>query len=739
MLQRYICGCLIGLLVMWAGNALAEETTETIAMEHLFSAGYNGVSLDRNAGKAREYDELRSTAVGNFDFTGNVGHKHLFLEGEYRGENDYRATGHLDLDGGVVLNLSSERLWHNLDHIDYVNRPDGVTSAYNTDFSTDPTGTLTPDAAETRAIVSDVDPDADYGVRVQFDQAEAKIRLGDEPAHLRLKYWRQIKEGKQQLRFVEEGHDTNDGTKSCDSCHLQSKTRRVKRVTEELSASADAHIGYVDLAVEQLLRLFTVKDPIPVDTYYGHSYGAGDAATPDVFQHSEDPESRLLQSTVKARTSLSGGLVADAAYTYGKRENRSDLAPAAAGGIDGVYAKSVYQKAAGNLSYTPVTSLTLALRYRMLDIDTSNSDTITANYFRSASASYPAAATGPPLTFPVRENMDINRYQVETQVTWRPSTKVTLKGEAQREVIVRGNTDGAIRHSGSTAPIDREGSIDPVWELPDQETIDQLRVALTARPLRTRALRLNTWYRYQHSSDPAYGTSFADRHEGFAGLNYAARSWWGATAAARVLHDRNDKHGEIVWETDTSSGSTVRTALFIPSKRTRDQQSCDLGFWFTPLGNLTTGLNYGYLHSKIRQGVLFGASDIDTATSAFYNIDSESDYTIDSQTVALYATLQLLKSLSLQMNGYYLQSKAEFLPEAFSATYTNGLVATSDGLTEISKLDIRQHGVSAGLDWAPLEALRFGVTYSFDDYDARNSDLYDGSAQSLMGTVACRW
>src|SRR5690606_22222895 len=107
-------------------------------------------------------------------------------------------------------------------------------------------------AGETRVTFDDQNPGDDYGLRVEIDKAEVIAKLGNYPAHLRVKYWRLQKEGERQLRFGAEGHDSDGGVQSCNVCHLQSKTRSIDRVTEEFSGAVDAHVGFFDFSVEQL-------------------------------------------------------------------------------------------------------------------------------------------------------------------------------------------------------------------------------------------------------------------------------------------------------------------------------------------------------------------------------------------------------------------------------------------------------------------------------------------------------
>ena len=150
-------------------------------------------------------------------------------------------------------------------------------------------------------------------MEVQQSSVAVRGKLPNYPAHVNLSYWRLNRQGQKQLRYVDE---------SCGGCHKQSRSRTVDRVTEEFKGSVDAHLGPVDLIFEQLVRLFRNREDIPEDTFEPHYYRT---ASPALLQHDEVPDARLLESTIKAHTSLAGGLNAAASFTYGTRKNQSDL------------------------------------------------------------------------------------------------------------------------------------------------------------------------------------------------------------------------------------------------------------------------------------------------------------------------------------------------------------------------------------------------------------------------------
>ncbi len=735
---------LTGLILSLSCPVWADEETSSMEMEHRIDLGYRGVRENGNTGRAAEYKELESGPTVGLEFTGHSDTLHLLVDGAYESKNDYNADIHIDIPGAFKLNLASERLWHNLDHIPYdqtlpESRQDGVTGL---DLDNDPLTPATDD--KLRVTLEDQNPTEEYGIRVERDTAEAIIKLGNYPSHVKLKYWRWEKKGQKQLRFVEEGHDTN-GTISgsftdCNSCHLQSKTRKIDRVTEEVSGSVDAHVGFFDFSFEQLFRILRVKDPIPVDSFQGHAYGPQPPVPPDttpanyLFQHSEDPESRLLQSTAKIRTALTGGVVADAAYTYGRRENKSDLAGRPLG-VENVYAVSDYSKLAANVVWTPTATVTTNFRLRLFDLDTNNSDSISADY------------NVVDKTFPVRENIDFSRAEYSGSIVWRPDYTLTIKGDYDHEVVMRENTGGPMPYHGSSAalPPNGTGTIDTVWELPEENVIDTLRLTVTSRPLRNSDLKLKAWYRYVTASDPAYGTSFESRHEVFASSHYAPRkSNWGMSLSARGQRDINEIIKLSVWD----SSAAPEADVILSPDRERELQSYNLGAWMAPHKRVSVGINYGYSRTKIIQNILFGDTDLYSTTVGFANIEAESEYLQDSHNCSLYTTIQMTDRVSLRFDGYLSLSKSEFSPESFYYVYgtdiiapgaTAGLIASSDDINDISRLDFIQQGLSAGLDWQPAEQWTVAVQYAVDNYRSRNTDFYDGTSQSGTLSLSRAW
>lgn len=683
--------------------------------------GYRAISHDANPDRAAEYTFLDSSPTLGLDLRGGSGVQHYIFEGTFLNENDYRAEAHLDHGGLAHLDLRTERFFHNLDHVPYA---PGVPEARG-----DASGQAATSTGDVRVRYADQDPGDDYGIRLDTNEAQFRGKFKAFPAHLNLGYWRFEKKGDRQLRFVEEGWDdpnipnpiipTTGQPNTCNICHMQSKSRDIDRVTEEFTAGLDAHLGPVDFIVEQLYREFRDREPIPFDTFEGHMLRPA-----GFYQHDEDPDVKVTETTIKMHTSLSGGVTGAASFTIGERENRSDLAGQPFG-VDGVKAETDYYKAAGDVTYIPSPKWTLNFRYRLLDLDTDNPESVSA-YDNE---------------FDVRENVDLRRANHEATIAYRPSRNWTFKGEYQLENLHRGNTGGPEPHHGFQAPLAFGGVTDDVWELPEDEVLQRIKVGLLARPFGSRVLKMNLWYQYRTSDDPAYAASYENRHELFFGTTYAPSALWGINFTAKALQEENDRQQEVLFRTTT--GGIADEEIPVELDREREQQDLTLGLWGNPFSRLSGGVNYGYLRTRIRQDLLFGNDLGDSGVAppvADHSIfDELVEYSQRVHTVSANAALRVTEKLNLRIEGYHIRSYAEFSPDFFVGSPPLDLPASSADLKELSRLDIRQNGLRAGLDWTPVPTWTCSLLYTYDDYEDRDGSTFDGTAQTYLVSAAKAW
>ena len=687
----------------------ADETSARIDTEAEIVLGYRGTSVHGQHGRALEYDSLESGPLFKTRIFTDQGSYHLDLGVDYLNDKDYSAAARLDTLELLHLDLRTERFYHNLDHIPY----DGKESR-------PPAYAPAPLEADAPWVhYSDADPGNRYGLRLDMSEASLKLKSPDYPAHLTFAYWRYEKQGSQQLRYVDENCAT--------ACHMQSKRRTIDRVTEEVKIGADAHAGFLDLAIETLMRTFRSREPTPQSDFGNHDYGR----VPGFYQHDAVPDSKLTELTLRANTAPSGGLVGSASFTLGKRENQSDL-----GSVTPVKAETDYAKTSADVTYTPSENWTFNFRYRLLDMDSSNSNYL--NRFDSLN----------PNPLAVRDSVDLTRSWYEALLNYRPTKRLTIKAEWRREEIDRSDTGPLYAHHsqrptdpmnwGEVGPI----QINPNWQLPDVEVITRAKLGFHSRWLERSALKVSGWVALQHNSDPAYGTSFSNSREAFLAVSYTHGPLWGLTANLNVLDEENDEFAITQSSTDLL-GQTYRDHFELD--RTRRQQNASLGAWLTPLPGLAFDLNYGYLRTAIDQDLLFGAGRNLSSPEISYAIaDPSVDYRQTVQTLSAGISWQATEQLACRLEGYHIRSKADYSPNfsaAFFPYYFDNIeaLASSSDLRAISKLDLHQNGVRGRISWQFDEHWSTAVEATYNDYDEVGSDVFDGSVQTCMVSLSRLW
>lgn len=672
---------MLSLLVLPAASLANTEVAAGLKADNLaqLSVGYRGFSLEDEPGRAAEFRSLASSPFFTLRLFQDLGPVYLDLDGSYRGEDEHNLDLGVNARGQVRFGLRSDRFIHNLDHIPYASGIDG--SRPDSSFGTDRGGQL--------IFYSDSDPGADYRLRLDFNEARLKIKAPNYPAHFNLSYWRYEKKGQTQLRFIDHGSASD-----CTSCHMQSRSRDMDRVTDEIKASVDAHAGYVDLALETLYREFRDREQTPVDYFRGRGRLAAGS-----YPHDETPDSTLKEVTLKVSTAPSGSLVGGASFTVGQRENHSDLA------LEGpIKAETDFTKATADLTYTPGDKWTYSLRYRRLDMDHDNSDRL-------------SRYAGQEADFPAREAIDIERAWYEMVVNYQPRRSLTLKAELRTE------------------DIERHGGDSEAWDLPEREVITRAKLGFQSRLLDRSVLKLGGWVAYLHSDDPAYRASPEDRTEFFLSAIYAPKGQWGFSASLSGLEEKNQS-----WYTELVSRAGVPFGYDLD--RDHSQQKATLGGWLTPGGGLVFDLNYGYFRTAIDQDLLFGtAPDSDPALNKTVR-DDDVEFRQTVHTLTAGATWQATQTLDCRIEAYHIRSKADFSPEFYRSgiSYSNGIGdISSTALHEISRVDTTQNGVRARLNWQFHENWSCALEAGYDDYDQKADDLYDGSVQSALVSLAHSW
>ncbi len=672
--------------------------------------GYRAVDTDGTPSRAAEYAPLEDSMTGGVLLQHDDGDRAFLFRGAYRDPKDYDLGLSFDYKALLRLNLREERMVHNLDHIPYAGHPDARDPAVFVLANTPA------DVPVTRVTFSDPDPGRDYQRRITLDEVTLRGKLPEYPAHLNLSYWRFEKKGAEQLRFVNEN--------CAAACHMQSRTREVDRVTEEVTAGFDAHLGPVDIAFLQTLREFREKERVE-DSFTTHVLRY--FGPPRTLEHDAIPESRLSETTFMINLPPSGGFTSAASYTIGQRENRSSVV-----GVTPTDPETDYQKLAADVTYTPGERWTFNLRYRMFELDSENPNLQNSNGV--ASPANPFFFSG----IPVRESIDIDRDNYAATAVYRPSGRLTLKGEYEREEIRRSDTGLGEHHTF-------DGVYKDNWALPSHEVIDRFRLGFSSRLLEKSTLKLNGWVEHRNVDEPAYGISLSSSNNAFLSATYAPSPFWGANASLDVLRGRNDARTVILLYDDDGNGATPGLPVPYDLDRHEARENFALGAWITPNEVISADLNYGLLQSRIAQDVLFGSTPDPTDPGGPNDhaiLDDDAEYDQRVHTLSAGVNVRFTKILSCRVEGYHIRSKARFSPGFDAATYNYLLgplagdaVADPTGLEEASELDIRQNGVKTRVRWDISPTLAATFEFTYDDYDDRRSSAYDGTRQTYLASL----
>ncbi len=634
------------------------------------TAGYRFLHVDGFGGRAAEYDYLHSRPTFG-GLINRLGSDFKFaLEGNYLNEKDFSGDILTDYRGEYRFHLRTESLYHNLDH--------------------EP---LEQNFTNARYQGIDQDPMGRYGIRAEQDEVSFRYKLHNYPLHVNLGYWRLFRDGTSQLRFSDTMFEYTGANT------INSVGRRTNQETHEGRFGLDAHLGVVDLVYTFQIREFSDNAAIPVFPYVART--STDPSLAPIAggneQHNENPDSRYLAHTVKLHTSLDGGIVGAASYTYGKRENRSALSSVQGAGVG----RDTLQNVAGDFVYIPCNGFTLALKFRHQEVDRDNP----AVLFVAADGS----------TLNVRPAMDTQKDAITATVSVRTNNRLTMKGEYKGEFLHR---DNVASWSAPAAQVTQN--------LPGNSALQKGTAALLYRPVT--GLRLKAQYSYSVSDNPSYGTSFGEKHEGELFASYNSLNRWGATANYRLAREINDGIVDTTFA-HTFSGTTflpIGTATF----RNRETDNVTLSLWVAPLPRFTLSGSYGLLRARTDQGVLFADLAISPPV-AFAN----ANYTTQAQIYGVTGVYNANERLDLSLALQEILSFSDYSPDqvVFSPT------SSTANIGELSRTKTVQTSASARAEYHLTKNLSGVVDYTYRDYNEKIQRLANGAVHAISAYVSGKW
>lgn len=633
-------------------------------------AGYRFLNSDSSGFAANPYSKLSSSTIMGLS-AGTLGADlKLSVAATFIQEDDYHAE--LLFDGGdsYRFHLESQALWHNL------------------------LSETLPPATPGFINVKNLYPIPDYGLRVSTNQADAKVRIGNNPLHLTLGYWELHREGNTQTRFSDFWFSGGGNT-------LISTVSKKDQTTREGTIGVDGQLG--SLGVAYLFRIRDFSEQSPLNRYNFTNAAAG-ANIPGSQAFLVTPDNQVVSHTIKLYSDMSGGLTGTAAYTYLQRENN---------GNDGDVHKSsapsdTIQVASADFRYTPFKELSFALKYRHQEIDRESPYAITTPF-----ASIPTVGTIPetmtltPGLLLVHPSSDSIRDTLVWSGTYQPRSTTQLRFEYRADLESRYNLQSGLTPN------------DPLLKESDSRQTHTGKMTAFWKPLN--GVKLTTLYSYADCNNPGYASSFSNQHLGqfFATLNRSNK--WGAMASYLGRYETSD-NGAVI--------TTTKAKISLP--RENLNQSLNASLWFAPIERLTITTSYSYLSNDSEQAVLFSNVTADSLAATNYKAIAHL-YAVDavyvfSEHLDIGTSFQLVRSNSRFVVGATQYSNNETIPTIY----------TTQGIQGLTALDTTETAVSVRADWHITSNYGLSMEYDFRNYNSGNN-LLDGSTHSIMTLVTGHW
>jgi hypothetical protein len=613
------------------------EYSAWFAQRHVNASGSNTVS-------SFEYLEssiILGAEMRAFNYPGRF---YLMLEG--KNENDHFADFRYAYRDYVFLRLVDRSVYHNIENI---------SLRYLDDPATTPPGVS--------------DSGEEYGVRSWMNDMFIRFKAPEFPAHAFLNVWHVQRDGTEQQRALL-------GSGWYNNLQRSTMKRDVEWDTLRYTVGVNSHLGPTE--VEFLFRQKTFSAGDNAVLYYDFDGSA--FRTPGSYQHNRIPEFEGTSETLKLHSSYTGKLVATATVTVESRENVTSRA------------KADYLLGSGALTWMPVTSLTVYLKYKHQESEKENPTTIAI-----ADANNPANSYTFSVTQPVEESTDL----VSIGGRYRPSRWLTTRATYCVENIKRDNA-ARVNYDGND------------WGITDRTRKNTVKLSADARP--SRNLDLRAQYIFRDIGDPAYNID-PDTSNGAV----LSATWTPAAGASTLLsYDMTKEEREKL-----TYSSTVDAA----DREVLKQRL--LGSGTLLLGkSITLNLSYAYMFHEIKQDLAYHAMD-----GSHINAP-DTLYDDKAHIVSFGVGFEPTERLSLNSTISYTKSEGEFTTGNQDLLQPVSVASLVD--FEIDKTDFR---LDADYELAPefFVDLEYNFVHLDDVLGNPDDDIEGGEVHTVMVGFSREW
>ncbi|MBI5694177.1 MAG: MtrB/PioB family outer membrane beta-barrel protein [Nitrospirae bacterium] len=619
--------------------AWEEEVAELPPMhfnlEPEFRTWLGGRVVDVNgANRAMEFGWPHSSVTGGFKLHYSPLPHRFDAELDMKNQYDYQTEFAYAYKDAVKLSYIGLGLWHNLDHLKPV----------------------------TAATYFELGGDDIYHATVHDNRLHLRLKWPDRAYHVFGEFRQFTKEGSVQKRFYARNPGNTGSAK-------YGQTRSIDWITRQYRAGANGHFGPVELEYAHRIKTFDSHK----DTTLFDRYRVG--ATTYTAEHAFMPEITTSEDAVKAHTDLTGRIVGSATFVNGGKENNiSD-------------AKVDFRRAYTDLTLMPFEHVTVALRYRYLELDTETPDFI-------FEPNYPGAPA--VKNRPTKNAVDSRTNKAEATVRYTPCNWFGMKVEYLFEKKERYKE--VVWYTDPTIP--------GILPIPSEENQHTVKVGVDVRP--SRSLKAKGAVQCLYNSDPAYAVRPKSQYSGRFDID-----WTPSTSVAADLYYRITRA--------ENNNAEMRLS--------RDNVGA-LVSW-TPAERLSLNASYDYTRYKKAQEMEFNLPPFAAPTE---------DHVTNRDTSHMYllgADYEFAFPLSL--NGEFHQSWSR---GRFRTSVANAGVSSSY-IGPLTNLKVRETGGGVTAKYAFRNGWGAEASYNLNNYqdmqDQPQDGDQDGTAQAVLVLLTRNW
>ena len=622
--------------MLWVSLAAAEQassemTSEAQSAEADFEGrvgmGYRWMSHDGGP-VAGEYDFIKSAPTGALDLEYDPLPHRFVLESYFLNHKDYFGEMDYAYKDVVLFNGYTRDMFHNLNHYD-----------------------LGPASTTPGVSFTDRNPGAEYGIENQMRRAFIRFKTPDFPFHLYAEVITVDREGTIQQRFL-------NGSSGLD---IVSQSRDIDWNTQQVRVGANSHLGPVEVDYSHMEKKFEV---------------IANQELFDVTSHNLTPDLKSSSDTVKIHSSYSGRLVMAGAYTSGDKKNEDSAA------------KVKFWNTAEDVTFMPVTSLILAVKYRHYNTDASNPDAVTS--------------TGTTVVN-VRDSISSSRDVITGAIRYRATDRLTLKGEYVADTTdrERGTLDTFL-----PAP---PASTEAFWDVPERTTKGTAKLDITYRVMNKVTIRAD--YSRTTVDNPAYDTDPDKSQSARASITWVPTPRFNTLLSYSAVRESRDLLGAPL-------GGGSRDAA-------RDQ---GLASFTALVGNRSSiTISYAYFKNKVDQTVT-----LRDGTGAFA-LEPGVPYDDVAHVGSIVLAVAPVDRVNLTASGSRSYSRGNFNLEGA------GPVTNTTGIAGLSDMKVIDSVYAAGIEMQHSKYVSSELRYQYRRYDDQIDDTQDGTVRTVLATLSMKW